>query len=170
MGAFVGQCVARGVVVGLAIAYLVGTSQANPFGENRVGGGGSEPGIVGTTYYFNFGLGPTRDGAHITGIHADARGVRVAFFATSYEELKGDNRAGFPIRCGRGTTLHPVDNAPLRTSPETYLRMQVTPLRSGRVGVHSITVDWRNGIFHGSKTMHLFLGFRTHTTGTLPPC
>jgi hypothetical protein len=151
------------VVAGLGAAYAIGANAVDPYPHAVVGTAMTGPGRVGDTYYVNLDIGPVSDGAHLTSVTAaGVHGVRLGFRTTTFDRIGHDMRAGFPLRCAGPASTSPVPGTPLRRDPATYLRVDITPTEVGRVGFSSLTLHWRDGLFHGSDIQP----FSYHTQAT----
>jgi hypothetical protein len=141
------------VVVLLGASYLISQSLVRPYSNDqlRLGGNSSEPGRVGQTVFFDLPIPARREGAHITGVRAAVTsGLAVKIVSTTFQRTGRNQSAGFPLSCARPASVSRVAGTPLNAS--TYLRLELTPTRAGTSRLTSLTVDWADGIWHGSAT------------------
>jgi hypothetical protein len=149
------------VVVLLGASYLISQSVVRPYAQDqlRLGGGSSEPARVGQTVFFDLPAPARREGAHITGVRASVTsGLAVKIVSTTFRRTGQNDLAGYPLSCAGPASVSRVAGTPLNAS--TYLRLELTPTRTGTSRLTSLTVDWRDGIWHGSATTGISFALR----------
>jgi hypothetical protein len=157
------------LVIALGVTYLAANAANAPLPRNWGGGTGSGPGQVGETRFLDVPLETTHPGAHITSVHAVGvtRHADVRIVATTFNQV-GEMSSGYDVKCATGATRAasgmPIFGSREGNTDATVLRIEVTPTATGRQGFHSITIDWRRGLFHGHSTLHLafFVRAREH--------
>jgi len=158
------------IIVAAGSAYGIAYAAVRPYPHGLpLGGRGSEPAHVGQTIFHDLAIPARRDGAHITGVHANnvAPGLNVRFVSTTFARTGGNNLDGYPLSCAQPASVSPVAGTPL--NPSTYLRLELTASRPGRMAFTSITVDWADGIIHGSVTAPISFELRA-TKGSPLEC
>jgi hypothetical protein len=142
------------LIAALGGAYAISATVMRPYlgGQLPIGGSGSQPARVGQTVFMDLAIPAHRDGAHITGVHADnvSPGLAVKFVSTTFARTSENNLAGYPLSCATPASVSPVAGTPLTAA--TYLRLELTATKTGQLGFTGITVDWADGLLHGSAT------------------
>jgi hypothetical protein len=146
--------VAAVVVAGLGSAYVFSYFALRPYPNDDLGIGGvaTQSVGVGQTVLYDVPIPAHRSGAHITAVHLHdtSPGLRVQISSTTFARTAGNDLVGFPASCAGPASTSPVAGTPLNAS--TYLRIELTPTRPRRAEFTSLTVDWADGLVHGSAS------------------
>jgi hypothetical protein len=142
------------IVAALGCAYVIAYFSVRPYPNDDLplNADASQPARVGQTVFVDLAVPSRRSDAHITGVHANgvSPGLTIKFVSTTYARTGQNDLAGFPLSCAGRSSVSSVAGTPLR--PSTYLRLEMTATRPGRLHLTSITVDWADGPVHGSAT------------------
>jgi hypothetical protein len=159
------------IVAALGATYGISYAAMRPYpgDELPLGGAGSQPASVGQTVFLDLGIAARRDGAHITGVHVNhaTPGLTVKFVSTTFARTGQNDLAGYPLSCAKPASVPPVAGTPLNSS--TYLRLELTATRPGRLRFTSITIDWADGLLHGKASAPFQYELRA-TTGKSLSC
>jgi hypothetical protein len=155
----------------LGFTYANAYATVRPYSHNKlpIDCDCGEPATVGQTVFFDVDIPARRPGAHITAVHATVtHGLMVRFLSTTFQRTGENNLSGFPLSCAGPASLSPVAGTPLNRS--TYLRMELTATRPGRSALTSITVDWADGLLHGSASTDFWMALRATPHGEPVDC
>ena len=142
------------ILAALGCAYVIGYFSVRPYPHDDLplNADASQPARVGQTVFDDLAIPSRRSDAHITGVHANgvSTGLTIRFVSTTFARTGENDLAGFPLSCAGPASVSPAAGTPLR--PSTYLRLEMTATRPGRLHMTSITVDWADALVHGSAT------------------